>query len=110
MALCDSFLSPDVQAKLLDSLDRSPVDSESPFPFFVLAAKFDRPMLARKAAEASSKNWDQHRHTDLLHWTPKDIDEVGGRYLVALLRTYLSDRQSHTVDWLQFSTELGKLR
>lgn len=89
LALCDRFQSPAVEDKLFDSLTVSPIVKRFPFLFFVLAAKKDRPQLAVSAV-AASDNGSRRRFLD--KWTASEVDDVGGRYFIALLKACVRNR------------------
>jgi hypothetical protein len=73
----DKFQSPAVKDKILDALVHSPLVGKDPKRYFFLAARMDRPSLARRAAE--------QMNDPIEDWTAEDVNEAGGRYFLALL-------------------------
>jgi hypothetical protein len=89
LALCERCQSPEVEDKLFDCLIRSPILKKYPFQFFVLAAKTDRPALAKSAAEVLQEDQD---HSDILSWSADEVNEIGARYFMALLKACMEGR------------------
>jgi hypothetical protein len=77
LGLADKFQSPAVKDKILDALVHSPLVGKDPKRYFFLAARMDRPSLARRAAE--------QMNDPIEDWTAEDVNEAGGRYFLALL-------------------------
>jgi hypothetical protein len=77
LALADKFQCPAVKDKILNALVHSPFVGKDHKRYFVLAARMDRPSLARRAAE--------QMEDPIERWTAEDVNEAGGRYFLALL-------------------------